>query len=126
MRINHRTAQTRSASGRAAGGLHRGSEAVLACIKERKTWGGHMTTRRNFLKAGGSLAGLVFCGCGLPLSAHAQTAAAPARSPVTVKGKRIKTIDVHAHCFFQQAIDAAGEKLEAVQPKVLGTEKLFV
>ena len=25
-----------------------------------------MTTRRNFLKSAGSLAGLVFCGCGLP------------------------------------------------------------
>jgi predicted TIM-barrel fold metal-dependent hydrolase len=86
-----------------------------------------MTTRRDFLKKGGSLAGLVFCGCGLPFAAHAQTPAAnqPARLPVMVKGKRIKTIDTHSHCFFQQAIDAAGEKLEAVQPKVLGTEKLF-
>ena len=26
-----------------------------------------MTTRRNFLKGAGSLAGLVFCGCGLPM-----------------------------------------------------------
>src|ERR1043166_8673494 len=81
-----------------------------------------MTPRRNLLK--GSRRGLMFCGCGLPMTAHAQ--GAPARLPVTVKGKRIKTIDVHAHCFFQQGIDAAGEKLEAVQPKVLGTEKLFI
>ena len=29
-----------------------------------------------------------------------------------VKGKRIKTIDVHAHCFFQQAIDLMGEDAE--------------
>jgi aminocarboxymuconate-semialdehyde decarboxylase len=82
-----------------------------------------MTTRRDFLKKGGLLAGLVFCGCGLPMAAHAQPA--PARLPVTVKGKRIKTIDTHAHCFFREAIEAAGEKLEAVQPKVLGTEKLM-
>src|ERR1043165_5146286 len=81
-----------------------------------------MTTRRNLLKS--SLAGLMFCGCGLPMTAHAQ--GAPARLPLTVKGKRIKTIDVHAHCFFQQGIDAAGEKLEAVTPKVLGGEKLIV
>src|SRR5436305_11337472 len=70
-----------------------------------------MTTRRNLLKGAGAFAGLVFCGCGLPWEAHAQTAAR-ARQPVTVRGKRIKTIDVHSHCFFQQAIDAAGEKLE--------------
>src|SRR4051812_49142681 len=124
MRINHRTAQTRSASGRAAVGLHRGSEAVLACIKERKTWGGHMTTRRNFLKTGGSLSGLVFCGCGLPLSAHAQTAAA--RQPVTVKGKRIKTVDVHAHCYFQEALDIAGVKVENVIAPVKGIADHFV
>lgn len=82
-----------------------------------------MTTRRDFLKVGGSLAGLVFCGCGLPMAAHAQPR--PARLPVTVKGKRIKTIDVHSHCFFQQGIEAAGEKVEAVTPKVRGGEKLM-
>jgi hypothetical protein len=38
-----------------------------------------MTTRRNFLKGAGSLAGLVFCGCGLPFAAHAQKQ--PARLP---------------------------------------------
>jgi len=82
-----------------------------------------MTTRRNFLKGAGSLGGLVFCGCGLPFAAHAQNT--PARLPVTVKGKRIKTIDAHAHCFFQAAIDLSGEKLDTVQPKVRGIPKLF-
>src|ERR1044071_6786978 len=51
-----------------------------------------MATRRDFLKGGGALAGLVFCGCGLPMAAHAQPK--PARLPVTVKGKRIKAIDM--------------------------------
>jgi aminocarboxymuconate-semialdehyde decarboxylase len=82
-----------------------------------------MTTRRNFLKGAGSLAGLVFCGCGLPFEAHAQKA--PARRPVMVKGKRLKTIDVHSHCFFQPAIDLSGEKLETVQPPVRGIPKLI-
>jgi len=31
-----------------------------------------MSTRRNFLKGAG--AGLVFCGCGIPMAAHAQSA----------------------------------------------------
>jgi predicted TIM-barrel fold metal-dependent hydrolase len=63
-----------------------------------------MTTRRDFLKAGAAAAttGIVFCGCGLLRSAHAQQ---PTRHtlPVMVGGKRIKTIDVHAHCQFREA-----------------------
>ena len=83
-----------------------------------------MTTRRNFLKSAGSLAGLVFCGCGLPFEAHAQKA--PARLPVMVKGKRVKTIDVHTHCFFQQAIDLMGEDAKNVPPPVKGVKEHFI
>ena len=63
-----------------------------------------MSTRRDFLKTGTAAVatGIVFCGCGLLKSAHAQQ---PARQklPVMVGGKRIKTIDVHAHCLFSEA-----------------------
>jgi aminocarboxymuconate-semialdehyde decarboxylase len=63
-----------------------------------------MTTRRDFLKTGTAAVatGIVFCGCGLLQSAHAQT---PARQklPVMVSGKRVRTIDVHAHCVFPEA-----------------------
>ena len=83
-----------------------------------------MTTRRNFMKGAGSLAGLVFCGCGLPTAAHAQKT--PARLPVMVKGKRVKTIDVHAHCFFQQAIDLMGEDAKNVPPPVKGVKEHFI
>ena len=83
-----------------------------------------MTTRRNFFKGAGSLAGLVFCGCGLPTDAHAQKT--PARLPVMVKGKRIKTIDVHTHCFFQQAIDLMGEDAKNVPPPVKGVKEHFI
>jgi predicted TIM-barrel fold metal-dependent hydrolase len=67
-----------------------------------------MTTRRDFLKTGVAAAatGIVFCSCGLLQSAHAQgSAQAPARQklPVTVGGKRVKTIDVHAHCTIPEA-----------------------
>jgi predicted TIM-barrel fold metal-dependent hydrolase len=82
-----------------------------------------MTTRRNFLKH--SLAGLVFCGCGAPISAHAQE---PKRRslPVMVKGKRIKTVDVHAHCYFQQALDLINEKVENVIAPVKGIPEHFI
>jgi aminocarboxymuconate-semialdehyde decarboxylase len=83
-----------------------------------------MNTRRNFLKSAGSLAGLVFCGCGLPTAAHAQKPTA--RLPVMVKGKRIKTIDVHTHCFFQQAIDLMGEDAKNVTPPVKGVKEHFI
>jgi len=84
-----------------------------------------MTTRRNFLKGAGSLGGLVFCGCGLPFEAHAQQRST-ARLPVMVKGKRIKTIDVHAHCFFQQAIDLMGDDAKNVPPPVKGVKEHFI
>jgi aminocarboxymuconate-semialdehyde decarboxylase len=84
-----------------------------------------MSTRRNFLKHAGAAAGLVFCGCGLPWQAHAQQTPA-ARLPVMVKGKRIKTIDVHTHCFFQQAIDLMGEDAARVPPPVKGVKEHFI
>lgn len=81
-----------------------------------------MSTRRDFLKGAG--AGIVFCGCGLPTAAHAQKPAA--RLPVMVKGKRIKTIDVHTHCFFQAAIDLMGEDAKNVPPPVKGIKEHFI
>ena len=67
------------------------------------------TTRRNFLKQGTAAAatGVVFCSCGLLQSAHAQQ---PERHklPVMVGGKRVKTIDVHAHCVIPEAAKLLG------------------
>src|SRR5947209_3325137 len=83
-----------------------------------------MTTRRNLLKSAGAFAGLVFCGCGLPFEAHAEKQ--PARLPVMVKGKRIKTIDSHSHCFFQEAIDLMGEDAARVPPPVKGVKEHFI
>jgi predicted TIM-barrel fold metal-dependent hydrolase len=86
-----------------------------------------MTTRRNFLKGGtAAAAGLVFCSCGMLQSAHAQQ---PARQkiPVMVGGKRVKTIDVHAHCQFHEAGALLGDGGDAslVSP-VRGAEEVFV
>jgi aminocarboxymuconate-semialdehyde decarboxylase len=75
-----------------------------------------MTTRRHFLKAAAT--GIVFCGCGLLHGAHAQQ---PARQklPVMVGGKRVKTVDVHAHCQFREAgalLGASGASLVDGRP----------
>jgi predicted TIM-barrel fold metal-dependent hydrolase len=69
-----------------------------------------MTTRRNFLKGGSAAVatGIVFCGCGLLHSAHGQGASRQ-KLPVAVNGKRVKTIDVHAHCLFREASKLLGD-----------------
>jgi predicted TIM-barrel fold metal-dependent hydrolase len=87
-----------------------------------------MTTRRDFLTGGTAAAatGIVFCSCGLLRSAHGQQ---PARQklPVTVNGKRVKTIDVHAHCNFHEAGAVLGEEGGRRQlGPVNGAEETFI
>ena len=87
-----------------------------------------MTTRRDFLKAGtaGAAAGIVFCSCGLLRSAHGQQTAGQ-KLPVTVNGKRVKTIDVHAHCHFREAGALLGEEGIKLQiGPVRGAEETFL
>src|SRR5256885_11773685 len=72
-----------------------------------------MTTRRELLgQAAGMMAGIAFTGCGLMRSAEAQApAAAPARRrEVVVAGKRIHTVDIHAHCHIPEANALLGYK----------------
>ena len=80
-----------------------------------------MTTRRNFLKGA---AGIVFCSCGMLDAVHAQ--AGGRRLPVKVKGKRIKTIDVHSHCLFHESLALMGDEASNVIPKTKGAEEHFI
>ena len=69
-----------------------------------------MTTRRDAMKA--VAGGLVFVGCGLHGVAHAQTAAPKAKQRETaIAGKRVKTVDIHAHCAVPEALALTGQKL---------------
>src|SRR5262245_41093859 len=62
-----------------------------------------MTTRREVLQTiSGALAGIVFVGCDLLSARSAQ--AQPRRREVMVGGRRVKTIDVHAHCAIPDAM----------------------
>ena len=82
-----------------------------------------MTTRRHFLTTAAASAGLVFCGCGLKNSAHAQGA----RRPVTVSGKRVTTIDVHSHCLFHETLDMMGaEQAKALVPPINNGMEAFL
>ena len=82
-----------------------------------------MTTRRSFLKGAGA-AGIAFCGCGMLDGAHAQEAGR--RLPVLVRDKRIKTIDVHSHCLFQDAVNLMGDEARGVFVPVKGAEDQYI
>jgi aminocarboxymuconate-semialdehyde decarboxylase len=62
-----------------------------------------MPNRRAFLKDLAGAAGLVFVGCGTADAASQRQTGAAARRPVVVKGRRITTVDVHAHCAVPKA-----------------------
>src|SRR6185503_14729153 len=78
-----------------------------------------MTTRRDFLQIGaGTLAGLAFVGCDLLAARPAATQ--PRRREVVVNGRRVKTVDVHAHCAVPEALSLMNLKLGgAALPPVL-------
>lgn len=83
-------------------------------------------TRRELLSgAAGAMAGIVFAGCGFHHAAWAQTPPAPQarRREVVVAGKRVRTIDVHAHCHIPEALALMDRKV-AFPGLVVGPERL--
>jgi aminocarboxymuconate-semialdehyde decarboxylase len=69
-----------------------------------------MTTRRDFFQtSAGALAGLVFVGCEFMRAGPAQAQAR--RREVVVNGKRVKTVDIHAHCAVPEALALMNLKL---------------
>src|SRR5215510_9760589 len=78
-----------------------------------------MPTRREFFQdVAGAMAGIVFVGCGLMAAAEAQPqpSSATPRRQVVVGGRRVKTIDVHAHCAVPEAMALMGRN---VSPQAL-------
>ena len=76
-----------------------------------------MTTRGEVSKdAVGAAAGIAFTGCSVldtaPAAAQAQTKPAVRRREVVVNGRRVKTIDVHAHCVIAETLPMMGLKVE--------------
>ncbi len=82
-----------------------------------------MNNRRNFLATAAAATGIAFCGCNMLGSAHA---AAPARRPVKVGNKTVKTIDVHAHCVFHEAAALVGGDAAIMNPTVKGAAEGFL
>ena len=81
-----------------------------------------MTDRRKFMQRA---AGLFFCSCGLLEEAHAQAPAAR-RAPVSIGGRRVRTIDTHTHCYFHDSLRLMGADWEKIMPPVKGVPQHFV
>src|SRR6202049_2858998 len=78
-----------------------------------------MPNRREFLKAG-----IGVTGCGLLGSAQQLSGLAPRRRQVVVSGRRVKTVDVHAHCAVPEATELMGRQTSPQDPLVLLPERL--
>jgi aminocarboxymuconate-semialdehyde decarboxylase len=74
-------------------------------------------------QAAGALAGLAFTGCGLANPASAQTP--ERRREVVVNGKRVRTVDVHAHCHVPEANALMGLKVQ-LPSLVISPERIKV
>jgi aminocarboxymuconate-semialdehyde decarboxylase len=78
-----------------------------------------MTNRRQFFK---DAAAVVFTSCGMLESrAHAQASAKTSgkRREVSVGGKRVRTIDIHAHCMIPEAQELMGRPVTADEANVI-------
>ena len=81
-----------------------------------------MNTRREFIEeSAGAVAGLAFVACAIAggsgaVVAQAQAQTQPRRREVVVSGRRVKTVDVHAHCAVPEAMALMNRK---VQPETL-------
>ena len=79
-----------------------------------------MATRRGFLGAG-----LAFCSCCLLDQARAQQPA-PARPAISVGGQTVRTVDVHSHCIFEDALSLLGNAAQNAVSPTKGVPELFL
>jgi aminocarboxymuconate-semialdehyde decarboxylase len=48
------------------------------------------------------------------------------RLPIMINGKRVLAVDVHAHCYFREAINLMGDAADKVLPPVKGVPEHFI
>ena len=86
-----------------------------------------MGNRRDFIKeAMGAAAGVAFTSCGLLDAAHAQGQGEAKRRQVVVAGKRVKTVDVHAHCVIPEAMSLMGMKFSPAHLAITAADRTRV
>lgn len=68
-----------------------------------------------------------FCGCSIvPDGAGGGASARTGRGPMIIAGQRARTVDTHAHCYFQAALDLMGDEAKSVLPPVRGVPEHFL
>jgi aminocarboxymuconate-semialdehyde decarboxylase len=68
-----------------------------------------------------------FCGCCLMPADAVRGAASPsARAPVMLGGRRVKTIDTHAHCYFEAVAAQLGPDAGIPPANVRGTDETII
>ena len=83
-----------------------------------------MTTRRDFIGgAASAMTGVAFVGCDLINPAHVHAQPSVRRRKVAVNGRRVKTVDVHAHCAFPEIMAMMGLKVN-LENFVMGAERI--
>jgi aminocarboxymuconate-semialdehyde decarboxylase len=69
------------------------------------------------------MAGVAFVGCDLLVARGAQAQSARRRREVVVSGRRVKTVDVHAHCAVPEAMALMGLKV-GPQTLIMGQDRI--
>jgi len=83
-----------------------------------------LATRREFIRnTAGAMAGIAFVGCDLLAARNAQAQSGRRRREVVVSGRRVKTVDVHAHCAVPEALALMGMK-PAPQALVMDQDRI--
>ena len=86
-----------------------------------------MTNRRQFIREAAASAGIVFTGCNLlSHSLGAQSAGRPAKRQVMVGGRRVRTIDIHAHVVIPEATALMGVNTPPGDPSVMASKRFEV
>ena len=90
-------------------------------------------TRRSMLRSGaGIVTGIALAGCNTldqarslgDLNTRSTNYSAP--GPVLVAGRRVRTVDVHAHCYVPEALALLGAERDSVLPPVKGIKEHFI
>ena len=80
-----------------------------------------MSTRREFLKdAATTAAGICFTGCGLMPHAFGAQQQPPVRNKrreVAIGGHRVRTVDLHCHCYIRDVWDLIKDHPQASRSK---------
>ena len=92
-------------------------------------------SRRALLRHGaGVVGGITLAGCNVLDTARRQSVADPivapetysAPGPVLIDGRRVRTVDVHAHCYVSEALALLGADANGVLPPVKGVKEHFI